>query len=145
MKYKTLNEIENLVLAFENCTLPREKWSHSAHLTIALWYLTHFSEQDAIKCICDRIQKYNAANGIETTKHSGYHETITLFWVRIIIQFLANTAGKYSVLDLANKLIHSYANPRLPLEYYSRNLLMSWEARISWVEPNLKSSNTHNF
>lgn len=86
-------------------------------MTIALWYLTHFCEQDAIKCICDRIQKYNAANGIETTKSSGYHETITLFLLQIIINFLAAEAGKNSILDLTDKLINNYGNPRLPLEY----------------------------
>jgi len=27
------------------------------------------------------------------------------------------------------------------IEYYSRNLLLSWEAQISWVEPDLKPFN----
>lgn len=43
MTYKTLDEIKNIVRAFEDCTLPRSEWTHHAHLTIALWYLTHFS------------------------------------------------------------------------------------------------------
>ena len=140
MTYKTLDEIENIVRAFEDCTLPISEWNHHAHLTVGLWYLIHCTQEEAINCICDRIQKYNAANGIKTTKNSGYHETITLFWLRIIIQFLAAEVGNFSILHLTNKLINNYGNPRLPLEYYSQDLLMSWEAHRSWVEPDLKKS-----
>lgn len=68
MIYKTLDEIKNIVLAFEDCTLLRNKWTHHAHQTVALWYLTHFCQHEAINFMRDRIQKYNAANGIKTHK-----------------------------------------------------------------------------
>lgn len=136
--YKTFEEIENLVGAFEDCTLPRCEWTHHAHLTVALWYLTHYSQLEATNCIRDPIQRYNLAIGIKTTQDSGYHETITLFWVRIVLRYLSAENANCSIVELANGLIHSYGNTRLPLEYYSRDLLMSWEARISWVEPDLK-------
>jgi len=112
MRYKTLDEIENLVRAFEECTLPRSEWTHHAHLTIALWYLTHYPQLEAIDCIRDRIKKYNTANGIKITKDSGYHETITLFWVRIVLCYLVVETGNCSILDLANGLINSYGNIR---------------------------------
>lgn len=136
--YRTFNEIENLIKAFENCTLPRCEWSHPAHLTVALWYLTHYSEPDATNCIRDRIKRYNLAHGIKTTKDSGYHETLTLFWIRMASQYLSSVTSDSSLVDIANKLIQDYGNPRFPLEYYSRELLMSWEARKDWVEPDLK-------
>jgi hypothetical protein len=137
MTYKTLDEIKNLVQAFEDFTLPRCEWNHHAHLTVALWYLTHHLELEATNYIRDRIQGYNLAIGIKTTKDSGYHETITMFWVRIIIRYLADEATNSSIVYLANKLF-SRCTPHLPLEYYSRDLLMSWEARIRWVQPDLK-------
>lgn len=136
--YRTFSEIENLIKAFENCTLPRCEWSHPAHLTVALWYLTHYSELEATNCIRDRIKRYNLAHGIKTTKDSGYHETLTLFWIRMASQYLSSVTSDSSLVDIANKLIQDYGNPRLPLEYYSRELLMSWEARKDWVEPDLK-------
>ena len=40
--------------------------------------------------------------------------------------------------SLANDLADS-ADSRLPLEYYTRELLFSAEARAAWVEPDLKS------
>ena len=34
----TTREIEDLVLAFEDTTLPYPQWTHGAHLTVGLWY-----------------------------------------------------------------------------------------------------------
>lgn len=138
MTYKSLDEIKNIVRAFEDCTLPPAEWKHSAHLTVALWYLTHFSVQEAINCLRDRITTYNIAHGIKITKDSGYHETLTLFWVQIIIRYLRDNIGNNNIVLLTNGLINSYEDPFFPLEYYNRDLLMSCQARISWVKPDLK-------
>lgn len=138
MKYQTVGEIESLIAAFKNCTLPRDEWNHHAHLTVALWYLTRYSEAEATNCIRDRIQHYNKANGIQTTNDSGYHETITLFWIRIVHCYLSLVEKDLSILDIANQLIDNYGEKSFPLQYYSRDRLMSWQARISWLEPDLK-------
>jgi hypothetical protein len=100
-KYWTLGEIESFVRAFESCTLPRCEWTHQAHLIVALWYLTHYSQSEAINCIRDRIQRYNQAIGIKTTKDTGYHETLTLFWVRVVCQYLAAEGANRSLVNLA--------------------------------------------
>lgn len=140
--YHSESEIETLIAAFNNYSLPRNEWSHVAHLSVALWYLFHYQEQEAIEIICDRIQSYNAAKGIETTKNSGYHQTLTLFWVYLVRNYLLVNLlvhrEKTSLLDLTNRLIKTYNDKDLPLQYYSRDLLMSWKARKNWVEPDLK-------
>lgn len=136
--YQTEADIKSLIFAFENCTLPRSEWSHKAHLTVALWYLIRHDEQEAINRIRQGIQRYNAAMGIKTTAEGGYHETLTLFWVRMVSHYLLVTEEKSSILKMAIALSHTYNNKHSPLQYYSRNLLMSWEARTNWVEPDLK-------
>jgi hypothetical protein len=140
-KYQTLSEIEILIREFEACTLLRCQWDHHAHLTVALWYLTHYSEPEATNYIRNGIKQYNHAIGIKTTKDSGYHETLTLFWIEIVRRHLSVATANGSFVDIANGLLDSCGNPCLPLEYYSRDRLMSWEARTSWVEPDLKSLN----
>lgn len=136
--YKTLGEIENLIRAFKECKLPRSEWTHQAHLTVALWYLFYYSDIAAIHCIRTGIQRYNAAAGIANTETGGYHETITLFWIRIVSRFLDAEGASLAMVDLANKLIEIYGNKHLPLQYYSRDRLMSSEARQNWLEPDLK-------
>ena len=137
-KYQTEDEIEVLVTAFNNCTLSRSEWDHPAHLTVALWYLIRYNEQEAIEQIRNNIKRYNAAMGIETTKNSGYHETMTLFWVWMVRDYLSVNYHQNSILQLTNRLLNTHNNKYLPLQYYTQDLLMSWEARINWVEPNLK-------
>lgn len=137
-KYQTVTQIENLITAFKSCTLPRCKWNHTAHLTVALYYLIHYGEKQVSDHLRQAIQSYNAAIGIQTTKNSGYHETLTRFWIHMVRHYLSVNQKQASLLQLTNGLIDSYGNKHLPLQYYSRDLLMSWEARNHWVEPDLR-------
>jgi hypothetical protein len=137
--YRSPSEIDSLIHAFQECSLPRSQWTHEAHLTVALWYLCYDSEQEAINAIRNGIKRYNSVQGIETTKNSGYHETLTLFWVRTIRRYLADESQNRSIVLLANGLIAKYADRTLPFRYYTRSRLMSWEARINWVEPDLRT------
>jgi hypothetical protein len=141
--YQNWREVENLIQAFENCTLLRHQWTHSAHLTIAWWYFIHNSEPDAIAKIRHGIQRYNTAVGIPTTSDSGYHETLTLFWAAMIRQHIGcqqvAIADDDSIrLAKVNGLIQAYGDPQLPFAYYSRKQLLSWEARMGWIEPDLQ-------
>ncbi|MEG4120806.1 hypothetical protein QUA43_25470 [Microcoleus sp. N9_B4] len=137
--YRSPQEIDSLIHAFQECSLPRSQWTHEAHLTVALWYLFYDSEQEAINAIRTGIKRYNSVQGIETTQNSGYHETLTLFWVRTIRRYLADESQNRSIVHLANGLIAKYAARTLPFSYYTRDRLMSWEARNNWVEPDLRA------
>ncbi|NEQ37091.1 MAG: hypothetical protein F6K40_12740 [Okeania sp. SIO3I5] len=63
---------------------------------------------------------------------------ITMFWVKIVRQYVAINLANNSFVEMANNLVNFYKNSALPFEYYSREYLMSWEARKNWVKPDLK-------
>ena len=137
--YHSITEIESVVHGFQWCTLPRERWTHAAHLTVALWYHLRLPGPAAEKLIREGIKRFNATHGIVATPTGGYHETMTLFWIRMVRKYLAEArTEKRPVVMLFNKLIECYGRKGLPLEYYSRERLMSLEARAGWVEPDLK-------
>jgi hypothetical protein len=133
-----IDNYQTIINAFNNCTLPRSEWHHPAHLTVALWYLTHYGEQEAITLLRQGIQTYNAKVGIQTTKDGGYHETLTLFWISMVRHYLLTINQSNTFPELANGLIQKYEDKNLPFKYYSRDLLMSWEARKTWIEPDLQ-------
>jgi hypothetical protein len=137
MHYSNQSEIESLIFTFEQCALSRSQWTHSAHLTIAFWYLIHYPKLSATRRIREGIQRYNDALGILQTKDSGYHETITLFWVKRVDRFLTEWTDSHSILMQLNALLQEYDDPCLPFQYYSRDRLMSWESRTTWLEPDL--------
>jgi hypothetical protein len=138
-RYRDEAEIAALVRGFEHGTLPFALWTHEAHLTVAVWYLCHLAPEEATERIRTGIQRYNLANGVVQTLTRGYHETITRFSIWAVRRYLAERWLEQpiaSLLDLTNDLLASpYGDRRFPLDYYTREHLMSWEARTGWVEP----------
>ncbi|MDQ3010979.1 MAG: hypothetical protein M3X11_09800 [Acidobacteriota bacterium] len=137
-EYLDFDEIFGLVRGFETGTLPRAQWTHRAHLTVACWYLVCHAEPDATLRIREGIKKYNSSQGIVTTKERGYHETMTLFWAKMVRGYLAKTTLERPLAHIVNDLVVHYSDKNLPFEYYSRDRLMSDEARMNWMEPDLK-------
>lgn len=132
-------EIESVVRGFESCALSRADWTHAAHLTVALWYHLHLPWTEAEQVIRDGIKRFNASKGILTTPTRGYHETMTLFWIHMVRNYLNDiSADRLSFTSLFNGLIERCGRSDLPFEYYSRDRLMSSEARATWVEPDLR-------
>lgn len=137
--FATEEEVENLVQQFETCTLPASLWTHHAHLVVALRYLLQYSEEEAIRQIRQGIVQFNVAVGGKNTDHSGYHETITLFYIYALHNFLKDQPEPSSWGSLIHNLLNSkYADKSFLYEYYSKELLMSVKARKAWVEPDLK-------
>ena len=133
MKAATLQQI---IKQFEAGTYPKEQWTHHAHFEMALWYCYHQPLPQAIHSIKEGIKNYNIKTGGQNTEDSGYHETITIFYTRQIIHFLARAEERLTLDDLLAQL---YQQPFLakdyPFIYYSKEVLMSKEARKRWVAP----------
>lgn len=135
---ETISGVETLVRDFESCALGRELWTHAAHLKVALWYLLRHEWDEAVALTRRGIKRYNAASGVADTPTSGYHETLTLFWLHTVRRFLESRRDDArDPDDLADELTTT-ADKNLPLEFYTRELLMSPEARAAWVAPDLK-------
>jgi hypothetical protein len=132
-------DLPALVTAFEAGTLPRSEWTHREHLVVALWYFHHYSEQDALDRLRRGIRCYNESQGGANTATSGYHETLTVFWSRIVRGFLLLAEPEQPVACLAANLLATYGARRdLWHEYYSYDVVKCTEARRRWVEPDLK-------
>jgi hypothetical protein len=136
----TATEAKELVQQFENGVLPKEKWTHEAHFVMALWYCCRQPLPQAIESIKEGIKKYNISIGGENTDQSGYHETITVFYIRLIINYVLQTgAGKQFESKLDGLWQQEFLKKDFPFTYYTRELLMSKEARKNWLGPDLQS------
>ena len=130
---------EQIAKDFLGCHLPREKWTHQAHLRVGLWHLLQYQPRESLKKLRHGIKKYNVACGVENTDTQGYHETITRFYVWLINQFLQQVDRSQPIDILADELISRYGARSLLWDYYSKKQLMSQTARLRWVEPDLRS------
>lgn len=136
MNYKSDDEVKLLVKKFEERALTKEEWTHAAHLTVGLYYCLHCPFAVAKNWMSDGIHWLNDAHGTPNTDQSGYHETLTMFWLLTIEEFVGKTKCG-GLAELANRLIAS-RDAKLPFKFYSRELLFSANARARYVEPDLQ-------
>jgi hypothetical protein len=128
--------LEDLVRRFRARTLPREEWTHTAHLTVGAWYVGNFGAEDALVHLRTGIRSLNESNGVTNTETSGYHETITRAYVLLIDAFLARCAPSEALCTSVVRLLASPVAARHFLEaFWSRERLFSREARLAWVDP----------
>ena len=138
MKYKTENEIFDVVRKFEDGTIARDEWRHAEHLTVAFYYI-----KDS-KFLVEATDKMRAgifnllkSFGVDLEKEMPYHETLTLFWINAVNNF-AKTQNGYSIVEITNLIVEKLGDKDLPLKFYSRELLFSDRARKEFVEPDLE-------
>lgn len=127
--------IERVALGLLDRSLPKEEWTHEAHLAACLWIVTQRPDIDPDKDLRTIIGGYNAAVGGVNDDHNGYHETITRCFVIGVRHWLART-GATTLVRQVNGLLESDEGQRdWPLRFYSRNRLFSVEARRDFVAP----------
>lgn len=121
------------------CTLPKEGWTHEAHLSTCLWLLVERPDIDVDRQIGDLIRRYNESVGGVNDDQGGYHETITRVFLAGVNNYLAR-AGEADLLAAVNGLLAAPEGRRdWPLRFYSRDLLFSVRARRTFVAPDLAS------
>jgi len=139
LHFARLADVVQLVERFEDRTLPRDQWSHRAHLTVTLWYMAHFDDIEASSRMIDGIRAYHHARGIRQTPAGGYHETITLFWLALARRFLKRFPRDEPDVGMFNEFLdHPGSRSDRIYEHYTRARLFSSRARQAWVEPDLR-------
>lgn len=116
-------------------SLPREDWTHEAHLAACLWLLAERPDVVPERDLPGIIRRFNEAKGGVNDDTQGYHETLTQLYIRAVREFLE----EHPAVDLAGAVNALLAGPLgdrgWPLTLYSRERLFSVTARRVWVEP----------
>ena len=117
--------------------LPKEEWTHEAHLATTIWLLLKRPDIDVDSELPGLIRRYNESVGGVNSDSEGYHETITQLFIRTLRAALAKSEGQ-GLAERVNAILRAPEGRRdWPLHFYSRDLLFSKEARLGWVEPDL--------
>jgi hypothetical protein len=133
-------EIEHLGEGLLARTLPREEWTHEAHLAATTYLLLKRPDIDLDKELPGIIRRFNESVGGVNSDSEGYHETITRTFLRGVRIFLAEADRHEPLYELVNELLLSPMGRRdWPLRFYSPQRLFSIEARREWVRPDIAS------
>jgi hypothetical protein len=119
-------------------TLPREEWTHEAHLAATIYLLTRRPDIDVDTELPGIIRRYNESVGGVNDDTQGYHDTITKAFLRGVQLYLEESDIGRPIHELVNELLMSPMGRRdWPLRFWSKERLMGVEARRGWVEPDL--------
>ena len=131
-------DIEHVGERFLTRTLAKEEWTHEAHLATTLWLLLRRPDIDVDKQLPDLIRGYNESVGGVNDDTQGYHETITRVFLDGVRLFLSEAKREEPLHELVNELLLSPMGRRdWPLRFYSRNRLLSAEARRNFIAPDI--------
>lgn len=138
--FATDREFEEFIAAFESLSLPKPRWTHHAHLAVALWYLSRETPAQALIVVRRNIRAYNASVGTINDDHHGYHETLTQLFLRGVGAHVKQFSHS-TLLDSLTVLLKSpMARSDWPLQFYSKDRLFSVAARRDWIDPDLKEA-----
>ncbi|HWJ61964.1 MAG TPA: hypothetical protein VNS19_08325 [Acidimicrobiales bacterium] len=122
----TPTDADELVARFLTGTLPREAWTHPAHLVVCHHLLQTAAPDEVLADLRTRIPAHNERVGV-LAHHGGYHETITRYFVEAV----ADAAPPTTAALLADPRCQREA----PLRHWTPEALGSAEARRTWVPP----------
>ena len=131
-------EIEHIGEGLLARSLPREEWTHEAHLGATTWLLTRRPDIAIDGELPGIIRRYNESVGGVNDDTQGYHETITRVFLHGVRLFLAEADLSEPLHELINELLLSPMGRReWPLRFYSAERLFTVEARRRFVPPDL--------
>ena len=132
-------EIDEFLRAFEAGTLAKERWTHAAHLLGGACYVHEMGEARALDHVRTRIKHFNESVGGKNTETSGYHETITAFWVKVIAAF-RRLHPEMPRAEFAHLVVETFADKKAYFrDFYDFDVVESRDARREWIAPTLKS------
>ncbi len=130
--------LSETLVAFQSRKLAKEDWTHDCHLRVAAAVYLLLG-QPGMHVMSVGIQRLNEAHGVPLTPTGGYHETLTRLWFQLVGLAVENSrlAHEPGCPERMRHMLQKLQDKTLPLRFYSRDRIMSWEARTGWLEPDL--------
>jgi hypothetical protein len=137
MRFESEDEVDAFLTRFEAGEISAADWTHAAHVAMAAAYVMRYGPEEAFLRIRAGIHHLNWHHGTITTADRGYHETLTLFWTKVLEGF----QREHAALDRATLM--NLAMATLPgglfKQYYGFDVVKSRQARMTWMDPDLRT------
>lgn len=130
---------DQLLRAFEDCSLPFDQWTHRCHVKVAFLYLSEHGFDQAVAKMRLGIQAYNAAHGVPDGPTSGFNETTTVAFLHLVHAMMVEYAGTFPAAD-ADSFCDQH--PQLLSKhvlrfFYSPERRLHPDAKYMFVKPDL--------
>ncbi len=113
----------------------KDDFPHRDHLALAVWYSRDSNPTAALNSMRASLHRFLEHHGCL----ANYHETMTVFWIKLVHETLSSLGAAGSLLEQTNAVVERLSDSRIVYEYYSKEMVESEAARRGWVEPDLKT------
>ncbi|MGB9181558.1 MAG: hypothetical protein WCB68_20180, partial [Pyrinomonadaceae bacterium] len=120
VEYGDAGEVEEVVRKFESCEFADSEFTHDAHLTVALCYLSSLTVEEATERMRAGLFRFLDHHGVD---RKVYNETITVFWIRLVRSFLEQANPNRSLSDLAKELLETHGDSKIIFNHYSKEFV----------------------
>ncbi|MBL0021772.1 MAG: hypothetical protein IPP23_05420 [Sphingomonadales bacterium] len=135
--FESAQDVRDLGEAMIACNLPRDSWTHEAHIAFGLWVIMARPDIEPERDFRTLISRFNESVGGVNSDSEGYHHSITVAFARGIRRWHDRTMP-FGLLPGVNALLVAPEGQRdWPLRFFSKERLFSVEARREWIEPDL--------
>jgi len=127
-----------LLRRFESASLATSEWTHEAHVRVAAMYLSQHGFDEAVARVRQGIRAFNAVHPSSDGPLGGYHETITVAFMRLIYAAMTEEARQGVPFATSSEFCRrhpSLLDKRLILRFYSREAIEHPEARRTLIPP----------
>src|SRR5215813_4713376 len=100
--YDTEEDMLRVIRGFETCETAATEFHHREHLTIAVWYLTTLSREEALEQMRAGLFRFIDHHGVDRKK---YREEVTVFWMDAVACQLEEIGAQASLLEKCNQVI----------------------------------------
>lgn len=114
---------------FVNGRLTKDEWTHEAHLVTAWVALRDRTPAEALTFLRDAITTHNCGIGIRNDAVSGYHETLTVYYVGAVHDAAAGSVAELFEVPGCHR--------DAPLAYWRHDRLWSTDARQRFIAPDV--------
>jgi hypothetical protein len=129
---------KELLGRFERCAISRAEWTHRAHVQVAYLYISTLPFDAAIDRIRCGIKALNGANKVEEGPRSGYNETITVAFARLVLStFRTYETGYPPTSDEFCDRHPELMSPQVLKLFYSPLRLANPLTKAEFLEPDL--------
>ena len=121
---------------FERAGIPKDEWTHRAHVRLAYVLLVRLPYEAAVQCLREGIPRLNRSQGVADTATSGYHETLTVAWAALVAERVEDEALDFDTFIARHPEL---LRRELVLDHYSRERIFSLQARRGFLPPDRRA------
>lgn len=108
--YNSESEIKAVVDGFEACSTAKEAFTHREHLTVAVWYLYHSNEEQALEKMRAGLLRFLGYHQVSAGK---YKEDLTVSWIKLIDATIKEFDSDLGLVELTNAVLERLSDSRL--------------------------------